>query len=371
MYAPQPTVAIDMTFPNRNRAGSRMYAYSLLQGLRRHKNGGEFVEISAARPGIGSTLRWLTSDARQRIVQSRANLLHCPAFITPWRSPVPFIITMHDAAARRFATDYSLDWRMYSQYFLPRLARRAARVITGTEASRYDLIHAFGLDPDRIAVTPYGIHSRYRQPVPTEAIAQERKRFNDDLLLLFPGAPLPRKNIAFILRVLAQAHPETVLGKARLLITGATEGEFPQLRDWIAQQGRHLQRRVTWLGRIPDEAMPAIYAAADVVVYPSLYEGFGFPPLEAMAVGTPVVASTASCLPEVLGDAALLVDPMNDAALAQALEQLLCQAQLRAHLVQLGKLRSAQYSWERCAAQTLEIYQQVLKKPASRVRADS
>jgi glycosyltransferase involved in cell wall biosynthesis len=102
--------------------------------------------------------------------------------------------------------------------------------------------------------------------------------------------------------------------------------------------------------------MPALYAAVDMLVYPSIYEGFGLPPLEAMSVGTPVVAGSASCLPEVLGDAALLVPPRDDRGFAEAVEALLTDQALREKLVQLGKARAASYSWERCARQTLEVY---------------
>ncbi|MGN6758904.1 MAG: glycosyltransferase family 4 protein [Thermomicrobiales bacterium] len=300
------------------------------------------------------------AGARKRLLQVEADLLHCPAFITPWCSPVPFIITMHDAAARRFAADYPLDWRLYNYYALPRLARRAARIITGTETSRAELIQAYGVDPHRVVVTPYGIDQQYLHFADSEAVVRERQRFSGEPLVLFPGAPLPRKNIGIVLRVLAAASAETLLGKARLLISGATERAFPQLRDWISGQGSHLQRRVTWLGRIPDQHMPTLYAAADVVVYPSFYEGFGFPPLEAMAVGTPVIASNASCLPEVLDEAAILVDPTNDCAFSHALEQVLGQVRLRARLSTLGKIRAAQYTWERCVAQTWDVYNDVL-----------
>jgi alpha-1,3-rhamnosyl/mannosyltransferase len=175
--------------------------------------------------------------------------------------------------------------------------------------------------------------------------------------MLFPGAPVGRKNLAVVLRVMAAAEKSSAVGKARLDISGARAEEFPRLAAQVRSLG--LEDRVRWLGRVPAEEMPALVSRAALVVYPSLYEGFGFPPLEAMAAGTPVVASDRGSLPEVLGEAALLVDPEDGRALTEALEAVLTRAELRARLRGAGLARARPFSWERCAAATTEVYREV------------
>src|SRR5262249_49433898 len=151
-------------------------------------------------------------------------------------------------------------------------------------------------------------------------------------------------NLEIVLRALAAAPPDSAPGSAVLKISGATAGQFPDYAGRVAELG--LARRVEWLGQVPREQLPQTMASAAVVVYPSLYEGFGFPPREAMAAGTPVVASNASCLPEILGDAAVLVDPNDDAALCRVLEQVLTDTSLRERLIAAGRARAATFTWE-------------------------
>jgi alpha-1,3-rhamnosyl/mannosyltransferase len=181
--------------------------------------------------------------------------------------------------------------------------------------------------------------------------------------MLFPGAPVARKNLDLVLDAMANASSDSALGRACLQISGAVADRFP---DRVAKIGNlGLAGRVQWLGHIPIEGMPAVYAAADVCVYPSLYEGFGFPPLEAMASGTPVVASSASCLPEILGDSALLVDPHDVRGFTAAVESVLTGQAIRGRLVEAGRKHVAGFTWERCAARTVAVYREVLGQPAA------
>ena len=352
------SVAFDMTFPNRNTGGSAVYAYELLAELRR-RDGLMMREISGPiSGGLPGTLRWLTSGARQKTKHERVDLLHCPAFVAPWRSPVPLIITMHDAGAMRYPNDFPREWALYNKHILPRIARRAQAIITGTRASRAELSRYYGINPKRIAVTRYGIDDRYRRSLDPIEIGDEKKRLSNGApLLLFPGAPVSRKNLDIVLRIMENGRHGSVISQASLAISGASEDQFPHYRDLIKAGG--LQERVTWLGRVAPDRMPLLYAAADVVVYPSFYEGFGLPPLEAMAVGTPVVASNASCLPEVLGNAALLASPNDDRAFSEAIESVLVQGDLRVVLTAEGKKRASLFTWAHCAEETYRVYRSV------------
>jgi glycosyltransferase involved in cell wall biosynthesis len=208
---------------------------------------------------------------------------------------------------------------------------------------------------ERVDVTPYGVAARFsRQAAPRPKVA-------DSPLLLFPGAPSRRKNLELVLEALAGAADGGPLARARLAISGAGAQDFPNHKRRIQQMG--LTSRVEWRGKVPVDDMPQLIADSDLVVYPSLYEGFGFPALEAMAAGTPVVASNASCLPEVLGDGALLVDPTDVRAFKTAAETLLTNADVRCALVDKGKARASQFTWRRCADLTAEVYRQALAGP--------
>lgn len=336
-----------MTFPNRNPAGSGVYATELLGELNR-RDDLEITAIAARQGGFSQTMGWLTGGARR--AAGGMQLVHCPAFVAPWRLGVPFLLTVHDMSTHRFPEDHALEWRAYTRVFLPRRAKAAVRVLTGTEYSRREIVRDLGLHPEHVAVTPYGVAERFsRPPAPAAAVAENP-------LLLFPGAPTRRKNLDLVLQAMAQAPEASPLRRARLAITGATAGQFPHHDERI--KALSLENRVEWRGKVPAEAMPTVFSAADLVVYPSLHEGFGFPALEAMAAGTPVLASNAACLPEVLGDGALMVDPTDVHAFIKAAEALLESHDVRSNLIEKGRARAAHFTWRRCADLTVEVYQE-------------
>ena len=347
------SVALDMTFADRNAGGSGTYARSLLAALEARD------DVSTRRIGIrpggntAATLRWLGAGARRDLaVGPRTDVLHCPAFVVPWRVPVPYVVTIHDAATRQAPGDHPLEWRVYDAWLLPERARRARAVITGTRYSATDLANFYDIRPELIRVTPYGV-----DPIFFNHRSEDASRPPvESPRLLFPGAPIPRKNLALLLRAMAGAPAGTRLAAASLTISGAAAAGFAELAGLIASLG--LAGRVSWLGVVDFAALPEVLSAADLVVYPSRHEGFGFPPLEAMAVGTPVVASTASCLPEVLGDAALLVSPDDIGDLIEAVEAVLTRPELRERLVESGRRHAAGYTWERCAEQTVAVYRE-------------
>jgi glycosyltransferase involved in cell wall biosynthesis len=340
-----------MTFPNRNQAGSGVYARELLAELERRDDLTISTIAAAGRGGLPTTMAWLTSGARRAAAGSQ--VVHCPAYVAPWRTNSRLVMTVHDTTTQRFPEDHTLEWRAYTRFFLPERARSAARVITGTESTRRDIVNDLGVPAERVSVTPYGISPLFALPTrPLRPVA-------DPACLLFPGAPGKRKNLELVISAMAKAPAGSKLKRARLAISGASSAQFPRHRALIESMG--VTERVDWRGRVPVESMPALMSECDVLVYPSLYEGFGFPPLEAMLAGMPVVASNAASLPELLGDAALLVDPNDTAGFIGAVEAVLSQDNLRSELIAKGRARTARYSWSRCADLTVEVYRQAMR----------
>lgn len=351
-----------MTLLDGRVGGSTVYATSLVKALRAIDD--LDVQVISADPGLRmSTARWMLGDAGKRLHELRADVLHSPAFFVPVNPRVPVVLTIHDLSLTRMPSGHPLEWRMYAAFLLPRLARGATMVITPTEVVRQDVIATYGIESDHVVAIHSGIDERF--------FALQRRReagSSSTPVILFPGAPIARKNLDIVLRAIASASESTPLARARLEISGATAAEFPHYVRQIGDLG--LTGRVAWLGRLSFDEMAAAYQRADVVVYPSFLEGFGFAPLEAMAAGIPVVSSNASCLPEVLDDAATLVDPHDDAAFGTAVNGLLSDESLRARLIVAGVARARTFTWAGAAASTAEVYQRAAARGKSAVAVD-
>ena len=235
--------------------------------------------------------------------------------------------------------------------------RRARLLITDSAASRDDIVRLFRLPPERVRVAPLGVTGRFR-PQPAEAVAAVRARYRlERPFLLYVGGIDPRKDVPRLLEAWGGLRARRA-GVPDLALGGAIERDphFPALLRQAQRLGAADALRV--LGFVADEDLPALLTAAEAFVFPSLYEGFGLPPLEAMACGTPVVASGAGSLGEVLGDAALLVRPGEAGSLADGIARLLDDGALRAALRERGLARAATFTWERTARETLAAYRE-------------
>jgi glycosyltransferase involved in cell wall biosynthesis len=340
-----------MTLLEFNVGGSGSYARGLVSALKRRDDVDVHV-IKAQTRGGTATMAWLASGARKTLRKVQPDVFHSPGFLTPVASGAPTVITVHDVSLARIPEGQALEWRLYYRWLFPQLVTRAAAVIAPTEVSRRDIAETFGVEARRVMVTPYGVDEQFFRPT----LSRAEKSQNPTIL--FAGPPIKRKNLDIVLEVLASGSPSSPLRRARLLITGARMHDFPEYDRTVAQRG--LAERVEWVGTVPYTDLPDLYSRADVFVYPSFLEGFGFPPLEAMACGTPVIASSASCLPEVLDGAALMVGPKDVAGLARAIEAVLGDSALRERLVQAGAMRARGFTWDRCAALTVDVYRAAL-----------
>lgn len=301
-----------------------------------------------------------------------ADVFHAPYYIRPYVGlPCPVAVTLYDAIPRLFPGEVSRRARLLFD-ILTRLAVRDARRIFAISASaRDDLVAAYRLAPERVIVTPLAADARFC-PQPAAQIAAMRAKYNlPEQYVLSVGSNKPHKNLVGLIEAFAELqqnqepgtknpnastinHQSSIVNRqfsAHLVIAGHWDPRYPEARELVAQRG--LSARVRFLPNVAEADLPALYSGATLFAFPSLYEGFGLPPLEAMACGAPVLCSDTSSLPEVVGDAALRVDPRDVAALARGMATLLDDSALRARLRTAGLSRASQFSWRRTAAATL------------------
>ncbi len=307
--------------------------------------------------------------------RERLDLLHGLAFVSPLLCPCPTIITVHDLSFALFPEFFRGPNGMYLRLFTRIACRHATRVITVSENTRTDVMRLYGVPGERVAAIPHGVGPAF-YPRPTAQVAEFRRaRGLPDHFILFVGTLEPRKNLVKLIEAFSNLKSQHSLAKARrvreisnlkLILIGGKGWYYDQIFATIERL--NLKDCVILAGYVPNKDLPLWYNAADVFAFPSRYEGFGLPVLEAMACGTPSVTSTASSLPKVAGDAALTVPADDVDALSSALHRALTDTALREELSSKGMARAAAFTWEETARRTVAVYRQVLS-PADQVMA--
>jgi glycosyltransferase involved in cell wall biosynthesis len=236
---------------------------------------------------------------------------------------------------------------------------KAARVITVSEASKRDILRYFRVPESRIDVIYNAIDERFWQEPAADEVERVRERYRLTApFVLYAGNIKPHKNLERLIEAFHMLRQDPDLAHVKLLIIGDEISKYATLRRAVHRYKLH--KYVRFFGFVPDKTLAVLYRLARVFVFPSLYEGFGFPPLEAMASGAPVITSNVSSLPEVVGDAALLIDPLNPVEIADAMRRVLMDSELREDLRQRGLRRVKEFSWERSVRRVREIYDEVL-----------
>jgi glycosyltransferase involved in cell wall biosynthesis len=238
-------------------------------------------------------------------------------------------------------------------------ARKASKIIAISENTKKDIIDYFRIDEEKIRVIYLGVDRQFSPQPDTNEVGVLSKYNLPRGYILSVGTLEPRKNI---LRLINAYKMVASTGEPvpKLVIVGGQGWRNEDLGKLVRESG--LADRVVLVGYVPDEDLPTLYRNAAVFVYPSLYEGFGLPPLEAMACGTPVITSNISSIPEVVGDAAILIDPYNTTEIAQAIASVLNNKELRDRLKMNGLVRSNLFSWDKTARETLKLYQEVIEE---------
>ena len=291
----------------------------------------------------------------------RANsidLLHIPYVRVGHYVPCPYLVTVHDVADFIYDTHRSLKqslrWRL-----VRKALQRAQRIIAVSHATKREIESLFSVAPEKIIVVENAIDERFLEAIRSEEreIVLERYQVHDPFLL-YVGSAKPQKNVARLIEAFAvikgELRDDPIYHNLKLIIIGNEISEHSDLRRAVIRT--RMQNDVRFLGFVPVDTLKVFYKSAEVFVFPSLHEGFGLPPLEAMAQGTPVVTSNVSSLPEVVGDAAVLVNPENVFDIARGVQQVLMSEDLRWELRRKAKGQLDRFSWERSIGRVLEVY---------------
>ncbi len=275
---------------------------------------------------------------------------HSPYYLMPYRLPWPVVLTLYDLIPQKFPAHVSARARLLFQLTTKLAIRSSAHIIAISEATGQDAVVTYGVPPKKITAVPLAPDPRF-QPQPTSETNNIRQKYNlPAAYTLYLGSNKPHKNLDRLVQAWEMVTQET---PHTLVIAGTWDGRYPQAK--VLAEQKQLSA-IRFLGPVDEADLPALYSGAQLFVFPSLYEGFGLPVIEAMACGTAVTCAHTSSLPEVGGDAALYFDPLNVAEMARQINHLLTDVPLRKELAAKGLTQSQKFSWQATAAATLQIY---------------
>ena len=368
-------IAIDAHSVGTGLAGNETYAANLVEALA-EVDGENRYTVYVTRPEAEARFggRWpnvsvrrtlphtplvripvtLSAELRRRPV----DLLHVQ-YTAPPRSPCPVVATVHDLSFEHIPETFKLRSRVQLRLTVRATARRAAHVIAPSEYTRRDLLETYGLDPGRVTAVPLAVSPRFRPVGEAAELDRVRRRYGiAGEYVLAVGSIQPRKNLARLVR----AYSALRRGRGRsnlpqLVLAGKKAWLYGETLRAVEEEG--LAGSVVLTGYVSEGDLPALYSGALCFAYPSFYEGFGLPPLEAMSCGAPVLTGNLTSLPEVVGDAGLTVDPFDTEAMTRALARLIEDDALRAELRERGLKRARRFDWRDTARMTLQIYRRV------------
>jgi glycosyltransferase involved in cell wall biosynthesis len=323
--------------------------------------GADFREVICNIPAFLKPVRvfWEQGELPRLAGQHKLDLLHSPGYTAPLRIDIPSIVTIHDMQIHYYPKNFSFAKRLFWKKLIPSSARKAACVIAPSMHTREDVIHLLGVHPDRVRLTYEGVSPRFKRETDERIREIKSKNRLPEKYVLCVATFNPHKNIDGLIRAYGLVR-EKLADKAdfphKLVLVGIKQRHSPAIQRTIQEQ--KLDNDVIITGHLDHEDLPGIYSGADVFVLPSFFEGFGLPVLEAMACGTPVVASDRTCLPEIVAEAGILVNPASDADIADGIIKVLTNLELAEQLRNFGYTRIKHFSWERMARQTLEIYEE-------------
>lgn len=376
-------IAVNAMVIDDKKAGVGNYAYNLVNALYNHDNEIKQYEINV----FAQQDFWKKKDSRQvktkaiknistnykriifeqlflpfRYKYGRYDIVHCLDYQSPFfHLKNKHIITVHDLSYYLFDNVFTTGQRNFKKINARWGIKRAEAIITDANSTKRDILRLFpGIDEEKIKVIYLGVNPIFKEEITLKEIEKVKREYKiTGDYILYVGTLEPRKNIKVLIESFNQVIKK--LDKSiKLVIAGKKGWMYDELFKKIEEY--KLIDRIIFTGYVPDDKLPALYKGAKIFVYPSLYEGFGLPPLEAMSCGTPVITSNTSSLPEVVGDAGYLFDPNNAQELTDKILLLLNNEALRQEFINKGKKRSALFDWDKTAAETLKVYEKIKEK---------
>jgi glycosyltransferase involved in cell wall biosynthesis len=364
-------IAFDGTTLTPGRTGVGYYTEHLLQHLASEvaTTGDEIVVVSnqAIDPQIPLPphvrvhgghqfpirIGWMQMRAAAALDALRPDIAHFTNGMMPLGSPVPTIVTVHDMSLRLYPRCHPVRRLLLNRPLMHVAIRNAAAIVTVSHSARRDLLKLHGVPPDRVSVVHEAASPAFRPIADRALLAQVRARYSlPEHFILYVGTIEPRKNLLRLMSAFAAARAAGI--KQQLVCVGPYGWSSRDLSGHIEQLG--IRDAVRFTGYLPFDDLPAIYNLGDFFVFPSLYEGFGLPVVEAMACGLPVLTSNTSSLGEIAGDAADTLDPTDTEAMTAAMRRLATDAELRRHRAERGLQRAKDFSWSQTAREMLAVY---------------
>lgn len=354
-------IGIDIQTTLGQKTGFGFYVSNLVETLKKVDNKNKYVffkpetekDFSAPRRFVWDQFK-LPRLARQ----SGIDLFHQPTFSAPVFYRGKIVVTVHDIIAVLFGHDIPFFSRQYFAHWMPFSYGYADKIICDSEHTKKDLVQYLKIDDRKIVVIPIAAGKDFKPIEDRNKIDRILdKYYINSRYILHIGTLNPRKNLDFLIRVFNRVHK--LMPDVKLVIAGKKGWHYESLFELVRHLG--LEKYVIFTGYIDDAEAPYLYSAADIYAFPSIYEGFGLPPLEAMSCGTPVIASNTSSIPEVVGDAGILISPTDVESWIKALLRLLRNDNERKEMSAKSLTRAKQFSWTKTANKTIEVYEEVLK----------
>jgi len=369
-------IGIDYTAAVRQGAGIGRYTRELVRALAKLNRGHDYVLFAAAGGQRLADAGWppnfqmrsvplsdralailwhrLQLPLWVELVTGSVDIFHSPDFVLPPVRRAKTLVTVHDLSFMRYPQCADANLRAYLNKVVPRSVHRANLVLADSQSTKDDLVELLGVEPARIEVVYPGVEERFH-PIENQAILEQvRKRYNlPPRFVLGLGTLQPRKNFTRLIEAFADLR--FAICDLHLVIAGGKGWLYEEIFATVEQLG--LEEKVIFPGFVADQDLPALYNLADLFVFPSLYEGFGLPPLEAMACGTPVITSDASSLPEVVGEAGLIVEATDVEDLAEAMKRVLEDDALQEEMIARGLEQARKFTWEEAASKLLSLYE--------------